>query len=57
MPTCPICHRSFRTLDDEERPAQHDCPRCGYGPDDDDHPDDEQEDERPDIDDEYDDDL
>jgi len=30
MPTCPRCHRHFRTLEDEEN--DHECPRCGWAP-------------------------
>ena len=32
MARCPHCCRMFRTLEDEE--GMHDCPHCGYGPDD-----------------------
>lgn len=33
MARCPKCHRHFRVLEDEE--GMHDCPHCGFGPDDD----------------------
>lgn len=32
MARCPKCRHQFRTMEDEE--GQHDCPRCGYGPED-----------------------
>lgn len=31
MPRCPRCRRSFRTLEDEQ--DMHECPSCGFGPD------------------------
>jgi hypothetical protein len=40
---CPRCRRHFRTLEDEE--GMHDCPHCGYGPEDDEPEEPEAEDE------------
>ena len=34
---CPNCKRTFRVLEDEQ--GQHECPHCGYGPEDDQDPD------------------
>ncbi len=33
MARCPACGCRFQTLEDEE--GMHDCPRCGYGREDD----------------------
>lgn len=32
MPTCPSCKTYFKTLEDEEH--IHDCPKCGFSPED-----------------------
>lgn len=31
MARCPRCRKGFATLEDEE--GMHDCPHCGFGPD------------------------
>ena len=36
MALCPECRYKFRTLDDED--GMHECPRCGYHPDNDREP-------------------
>ena len=43
MPTCPRCKRRFKTLPDEEN--MHDCPSCGFSPEDLEDDDEEEEDE------------
>ena len=37
MPQCPMCHKQFRTLEDEE--YIHECPKCGYFPEEEDEDD------------------